>query len=297
MKQTRRSILIFMAPAVLLMLVVFLYPTVRTTVMSFFSVRNVTTPVYEWAFAGLANFIQLFGTPLFLRSMENILKIWVYCGAATILLSLLFAVAFTTKIHLKKFFRAIVYLPNVIAAVAVGYMWLLYVYNNQFGLFTTLFSAIGWEEMAAFQWLSADNMFLSMCIANVFGNVGYFMMIYIAGIEKIPSDYYEAARIEGANVFQQFRFITMPLIKGVFGTSAVLWTTRTMGFFALSQVFKGVSTYTPMLFTYETLFGTEVASESVNAGVAAAAAVLMTVIVVIVSSLINRFDKDENYEL
>ena len=70
-----------------------------------------------------------------------------------------------------------------------------------------------------------------------------------------------------------------------------------MGFFALSQVFKGVSTYTPMLFTYETLFGTEVAPESVNAGVAAAAAVLMTVIVVIVSSLINRFDKDENYEL
>ena len=123
------------------------------------------------------------------------------------------------------------------------------------------------------------------------------MMMYIAGIEKIPADYYEASRIEGANVFQQFWKITLPLIKGVFGTSAVLWTTRTMGFFALSQVFKGVSTYTPMLFTYETLFGTDVASEAVNAGVAAASAVLMTVLVVIISGFINRLIKDENYEL
>ena len=76
-----------------------------------------------------------------------------------------------------------------------------------------------------------------------------------------------------------------------------MWTTRTMGFFALSQVFSGVNTYTPMLFTYQTLFGTEVASESVNAGMAAAAAVLMTVIVVIVSMILNHAIKDDNYEI
>lgn len=286
-----------MGPAVLLMLIVFLYPTLRTAVMSFFNVKSVTSPVATWAFVGLDNFIKLINTPLFVRSMQNILKIWIYCGVITILLSLLFAVAFTTQIRLKKFFRAIVYLPNVIAAITVGYMWLLYVYNNQFGLLTTLFRNLGWDAMADFQWLSTSNMFLSMCIANIFGNVGYFMMMYIAGIEKIPADYYEAATIEGANVFQQFVNITMPMIKGVFGTSAVLWTTRTMGFFALSQVFTGVNTYTPMLFTYQTLFGTEVASESVNAGMAAAAALIMTTIVVAVSAILNRVFKEENNEI
>ncbi len=296
MKQTRRSILIFMAPAVILMLSVFFYPAVRTTAMSFFGVPRVTTPMSDWTFKGLQNFIDLFNTPLFVTSLLNILKIWVFCGIATIILSLVFAVAFTTQLRFKKFFRAIVYLPNVIAAIAIGYMWLLYVYNSNFGLLHNLFAKLGWQSMAEFGWLSTDHVFLSMCIANVFGNVGYFMMMYIAGIEKIPVDYYEASRIEGANVFQQFRCITLPLIKGVFATSAVLWTTRTVGFFALSQVFKGVQTYTPMLFTYETLFGTEFTVD-INAGTAAAAAVVMTVTVVIISSLINHCIKDEAYEL
>lgn len=297
MKQTKKTLFIFMAPAVCLMLLVFLYPTVRTGIMSLYRVKTVTTPISQWHFAGVDNFIRLLRTPLFIRSMVNILKIWVYCGLATMVLSMAFAVAFTKKIKFKRFFRSIVYLPNVIAAIAIGYMWLLYVYNNQFGLLTTMFSRLGLQRLADFQWLSGNHMFLSMCIANVFGNVGYFMMTFIAGIEKIPEDYYEAAIIDGANTRQQFLSITLPLIRGVFGTAIVLWTNRTMGFFALSQVFVGVATYTPMLFTYETLFGTEVASDSVNAGMAAAAALLMTVIVVVVSTIINHLIKDENYEL
>ena len=122
-------------------------------------------------------------------------------------------------------------------------------------------------------------------------------MMFIAGIEKIPTDYFEAASLEGATGSQRFRHIIFPLTKSVLRTAIVLWTTRTMGFFALSQVFSGVNTYTPMLFTYQTLFGTEVASESVNAGMAAAAAVLMTVIVVIISLVLNHVIKDESYDM
>lgn len=297
MKQTKRSIAIFMAPAVSLMLLIFLYPSLRTAFMSLFNVKNVTTPFSEWKFIGFGNFLQLFRTPLFVRSMFNIFNIWVWCGVATMLLSLLFALAFTKELRFKKFFRMIVYLPNVIATIAVGYMWLLYVYNSQFGLLTTVFSRLGLKALASYQWLASDHMFLSMCIANVFGNVGYFMMMYIAGIEKIPIDYFEAASLEGANSFQRFWYITLPLTKGVFRTAIILWTTRTMGFFALSQVFTGISTFTPMLFTYLTLFGTDVASDSVNAGMAAAAALLMTSVVVIVSSIFNCAIKDENYEI
>lgn len=297
MKQTKRSIIIFMLPAVVLMVVIFLYPTLRTIAMSLFKVKSVTTPLVDWKFVGFGNFFKLFKTPLFVRSMVNILKIWIYNGIATMVLSMLFALAFTKDIRFKKFFRTIVYLPNVIAAIAVGYMWLLYVYNSRFGLLTTMFARLGLKALAYYQWLNSDHMFFSMCIANVFGNVGYFMMMFIAGIEKIPQDYFEAASLEGITGFQRFRHIIFPLTKGVLRTAIVLWTTRTMGFFALSQVFSGVNTYTPMLFTYQTLFGTEVASESVNAGMAAAAAVLMTVIVVIVSMILNHAIKDDNYEI
>ncbi len=297
MKQTKTSILIFMGPAVLLFMLVFAYPVIRTTLMSLFNVQSVNSAVSTWSFAGIGNYAKLFNTRLFLISLGNIGKIWLFCGIATLGLGLILAIILTQGIYGQKFFRAAIYLPNVIAAVAVGYMWLLYVFNNRFGLMRSLFTTLGMKEMAGYQWLSAEHMFLSMCIAYVFSNTGYFMLMYIAGIEKISLDYYEAATIEGANVFQKFIHITLPLLSGVLGTSLVLWTTKTMGFFALSQVFSNVSTITPMVYTYQTLFGSEISADSVNAGVAAASAVIMTVVVMAVSMISKRTVKDEGYEL
>ena len=88
MKQTKRSIIIFMLPAVVLMVVIFLYPTLRTIAMSLFKVKSVTTPLVDWKFVGFGNFLKLFKTPLFVRSMVNILKIWIYNGIATMVLSM-----------------------------------------------------------------------------------------------------------------------------------------------------------------------------------------------------------------
>lgn len=293
MKMGRKYTALFIGPALVLVISVFLYPVCRTTVMSFFDVKSIATPVSQWKFVGVRNFVDLGHTAIFVRSMLNILKLWVYGGIATMFFALLFAVAFTTDLKAKKFFRAIVYLPNVIAAIAVGYMWLLYVFNSRFGMMTSLGKLLHWKALAEFSWLDNEHIFLSMLIAFVYGNIGYFMMIFIAGIERIPVDFYEAARIEGAGVFRQFSTITLPLIRGVFSTSAVLWTTKTMGFFALSQVFQSVRTYTPMLFTYETLFGTEVVQGGTNAGLAASSAVTMTVVVVIISSILGKIMKEE----
>ena len=297
MKQSKRSIFIFMAPALFLFAMMFIYPVIRTAMMSFFNVKSVTSPIDTWTWAGLQNYIKLFNTPLFMTSVKNICKIFITSGIACLGLALLLAIILTQNLVGQRFFRAIIYMPNVIAAVAVGYMWLLYVFNARFGMMTTLFTTLGIEKMAKFQWLSSENMFLSMSIAYCFSNAGYFMMTYIAGIEKIPQDYYEAATIDGANVFQKFFSITLPLIKGVLGTSLVLWTSKTMGFFALAQVFGGVSTYTPMMCAYETLFGSEISADSVNTGVAAAAACIMTTVVVIVSTISRNTVKDDGYEL
>ena len=297
MKQTKASILYFMGPAMLLFCLIFIYPVSRTAIMSLFSVKSVTSAVSTWSWAGLDNYIKLFHTPLFITSVINIGKIWLYCGIACLGLAIVLAIILTSGLRGQKFFRAIIYMPNVIAAVAVGYMWLLYVYNAKFGLLHSLFTALGWKSMANFQWLGTDHMFLSMCIAYVFSNVGYFMLMYIAAIEKISPDYYEAATIEGANIFDKFFHITLPLIKGVLGTSLVLWTTKTMGFFALAQVFGGVRTYTPMMYTYQTLFGSEISADSMNTGVAAAAACIMTIVVVAVSTISRKSIKDDGYEL
>lgn len=153
MKQTKASILYFMGPAMLLFCLIFIYPVSRTAIMSFFSVKSVTSAVSTWSWAGLDNYIKLFHTPLFITSVKNIGKIWLYCGIACLGLAIVLAIILTSGLRGQKFFRAIIYMPNVIAAVAVGYMWLLYVYNAKFGLFHSFFTALGWESMANFQWL------------------------------------------------------------------------------------------------------------------------------------------------
>ena len=292
LKQTKRSIIVFLGPAVLLYVLVFFYPVLRTSMMSLFEMNNISSPVREWGFVGFDNYAKLLNTQLFRISMINIGKIWLFTGIATLGLAMLLALILTQGLKFQKFFRASVYLPNVIAAVAVGYMWLLFVFSkSKFGLLTSLFNFLGWEKMAQFQWLSGENLFLSMCIAYVFSNTGYFMMMYIAAMEN------DSALIEGANIFQRFLYITLPLIKGVLGMSTVLWTTRTIGFFALAQVFSNTSTFTPMLYTYRTLFATEAGSESVNPGIAAASAVVMTLTAVIVSQSLKHLIRTENYEI
>ena len=297
MKISRRSIVGFVGPVVLFTVFIYIYPVARTVLMSFFEMDNVIRPVKEWSFVGFGNYINNFKDPLFVRSLINIFKLIFICGAICMVISYAFAIAFTQRIKFRKFFRAIVFLPNVIAAIAVGYMWVFYVFNSNFGLLKKFFSAVGLENLANIQWLSPDHLFLSMSIAMLFANVGYYMMMFIAGIEKIPVDYYEAATIEGSGTIRNFFKITLPLSKGVFSTALVLWTSGTMSFFALSQVFSGIQTYTPALFIYYVLFGTEFSSSTTNAGLAASAAVTMTISVLVITAIIQKIIKDENYEL
>lgn len=295
MKPNKKTLFIFLGPAFLLYMVVFLYPTIRTTAMSFFQMSNVTTPLSEWSFVGVKNFVKLFFTPLFRISMINIAKIWLVCGIAALGLAFLFAVLLVGGIKGKSIYRTIIYLPNVISGIAIGYMWLLYVFNNKFGLLTKVFHGLGLEKLAQLPWTSPAHIFTAMCVAYVFSSVGYYMLTYMAAIEGIPEDFYEAARLEGANKFHEMVYITFPLITSTIKSSLTLWSNKVIGFFALSLVFGGATTITPMVYTYNALFGTEVSAES-NAGVAASSAVVMTGIIIVLFVITNVLVKDKKYE-
>lgn len=295
MRQNKKSIFLFMWPAVLLTVIFIFYPIIRTIVMSFFNVNTVTSPMGTWEFVGLQNYFDLFQNPTFRISIKNIVWIWIFTGIGTIGISLLFAVILHSNIKGKGFLRATVYLPEVISPIAIGYAWLLYVFNSQFGLFQQFFSAIGLDSLANIQWTSPENIFYSMVIAAIFGAVGQFTLMYLSAMEKIPKDYYEVARIEGQGAVQQFFKITFPLISPVLKSSLVLFTTATIGFFAFSQVFSGISTITPMVFTYDQIFGTEINPET-NVGVGAASGVMMTLIGLFFFAIVSFIMKDPDYE-
>ena len=300
MKKNKTMIVCFLTPAVILFLTVFLYPICRTVLMSFFTIEGVTDSMSKWSFAGLENYITLFNTTLFRTSMWNLFRIWLFGGIIVQLLALLFAAIITSGIRFKKFFRAIIYMPNIVSAVALATMWLQAVYSPQFGLLRSFFKAVGWDAMAKVQWLDADHKFWALLIAYCFGMVGYHMLIWSSGIERISTDYYEAATIDGAGKVEQFFHITLPLLKGVFKTNITMWSVSSVGFFVWSQLFSTVTadnqTITPMVYMYMQMFGAGNAVTERNAGIAAAIGVILCVCVVLIFTLINRAVRDDDLE-
>lgn len=300
MKKNRGMIVTFLTPALIFFVLVFLYPIIRTVFMSFYKVESVTAPSSEWTFTGLENYASLYNTQLFRTSMWNLFRIWAVGGVVVMSLALLFAVILNSGIRFKKFFRAVIYMPNIVSAVALATMWLQYVYNTRYGLLTSLFKFLGWEKLAAIQWTDPTHMFWSLLFAYCFGMVGYHMLIFSSGIEKIPTELFEASTIDGANKVRQFRHITVPLLRGVFKTNITMWSITSVGFFVWSQLFSTVTasnqTITPMVYLYLQVFGAGNAVTERNAGLGAAVGVLMGVCVVCVFMITNVVIKKDDYE-
>lgn len=299
MKKNKKMIIAFIAPALISFLVMFVYPVLRTVIMSFFKVESLTSSVSEWKFAGLDNYIGMWQTPVFRTSMMNIAKIWVVGGIIVLSISLLFAVILTSGVRFKSFFRAAIYLPNVISAVALAIMWIQYVFSRKYGLVNGFFKALGMDSLAKVNWLDSDMKFWGMLVAFCFGAVGYYMLIFLSGIEQIPQDLYEAATIDGANKFRQFGNITLPLLKGVFKTNLTFWSINTMMFFVWSKMFSPVeteaSTVTPVVYMYNIVFGTKGVTQR-DAGRGAAIGVTMALMVLIVFIIFNKLLKDDDLE-
>lgn len=299
-RNTTPMVILFLAPALILYALVYLYPVTRTVVMSFFNVEGVTDPVSSWSFNGIANYTQAFKDPMFLASMKNLGKLWLVGGIGVMLLSLIYAVILTSGLRGKNFFRSVIYLPNLVSAVAMGTMWLYYALRKEdFGLLNSIISFFGGESV---MWTDPAHKFWSMLIAYCFGMVGYHMLIFMSGIERIGADFYEAATIEGANVFQKFFYLTLPLLKGSIRTNLVMWTVSSVGFFIWGQVFDPVNlsyqSVMPLNYMYELVFGSSNAAQAVrNSGIGAAIGVMMAAIVVLVSATTNLIVKNDDVEL
>ena len=185
MKKNKTMIVVFLTPAVLLFLGIFLYPILKTILMSFFKIEGVTDAMNLWEFVGFENYAKLINTSLFQTACFNLFRIWFFGGLIVMSLSLLFAVILTSGIRGKKFFRAIIYMPNIVSAVALATMWLQYVYSPRFGLLKNFFSALHLDGLASTQWLDNEHKFMALLLAYCFGMVGYHMLIWLSGLSLI----------------------------------------------------------------------------------------------------------------
>lgn len=300
MKDNKKMIVCFLTPALLFFILIFLYPVCRTIIMSFFKVEGVSDSISTWQFVGLANYQKLFATSIFRAAMANMIKIWFFGGIIVMLISLVFAAILTNGVKFKGFYKAVVYIPNIINAVAMSTMWMTAVFNKRFGFLHNFFQLIGADSLAKTDYLNGNLKFWTLLVAFCFGSVGYYMLIFMSGIERISGDIYEAATIDGASKICQFRRITLPLLRGVFKTCMTFWTIGVVGFFVWSQMWSAplqseLSTITPFVYMYNVTFGTQGNNER-NAAMGAAVGVLMAVVVLVIFFIINRGIKEDDSE-
>ncbi len=296
MKKNKTLIFLFMAPTVICLLLMYVYPVVRTVIMSFFHVESLTASTSDWTFNGLANYFKIMHNAGFITSMKNFLAIWIVGGVFTLALSLLMAVILTSGIRFQGFFRAAIYLPNIVSAVALATMWVQYIFNFDYGLLNQLVTFLGFDKV---RWLSTDAKLWSMIAAFIYGSIGYYMLIYISGIEGIPTDLYEAATIDGATKSTQFFRITLPLLKGIVKTTITFWTINAATFYLWSKLFSPVqtegSTIVPVVYLYDTVFGGKGVVER-DAGAGAAVGVVLTLIIIVVYVITEKLLKSSDLE-
>ena len=228
--------------------------------------------------------------------MKNMMMIWLGGGMISLTLSMVMAVVLTSGMRGAKFFKAAIYMPNIISAVALATMWLQYIFNYDYGMLNQIALLLGGEKV---RWLGSDMIFWAMMAAFIFGSVGYYMLIFISGIEGIPSDIYEAATIDGAGVMTKLTRITLPLLKGVIRTTITFWSINATTFFLWTKMFSPINTedttIVPVVYLYDTVFGGKGVVIR-DAGAGAAVGVVLTLIIIAVYVISNVTLKDSDLE-
>lgn len=205
--RNRLTALAFLAPNLLGFLVFTLIPIAIGIGMSFFRWDGYNTPV----FTGLNNFARMFTDAKFGNSMRVTLLYTLLTVPVTIVLSLFIATLLTAKIRLTSAFRSVFFFPYIASIVAVAIVW-QFLYHADLGPINQTLRSLGIAQPP--RWTSnKDTALLAVAIMNIWRGVGYYMVLFIAGLLGIPPSLYEAGAIDGANSWQKFWHITLPMLS------------------------------------------------------------------------------------
>ncbi len=211
MKSRTRIALFFLAPALIAIGVFFFVPVLAALVLSFTDFDIYALARFDYArFIGLRNYERIFADPLFWTALRNTLYFLLVGGPLSIVVSLAAALLLNSKlVRFKTVFRTAFFAPVVTTLVAVAVVW-RFVYHPRFGLLNYALSFVG---LPSIDWLGDPAWAMpALILMAVWKNFGYNMIIFIAGLQNIPEELYEAASIDGASTWQQFTSITIPML-------------------------------------------------------------------------------------
>lgn len=223
-------------PALILFIIFMVIPTINVFWMSLFKWGGLTN---NKKFVGLSNFTTLFKDENFLRSFQNTLFLIVLVTIVTMVFAvMLAAILVRDDIRYKNFFRIIFYLPNILSVVVISAIFSAILDPNQ-GIINATLDLLNLESLKR-MWLGDQKVVIwCIAIAMIWQAVGYYMVMYMAGMSSIPDSLYEAAELEGASKIKQFFEITIPLVWNVVRTTLTFFIISTIN---LSFLFVKVMT-------------------------------------------------------
>jgi N-acetylglucosamine transport system permease protein len=291
-----RVIIPFLLPAIILFGVFVLYPYVQAFYLSLTSWSGTSS---DRPFVGLDNFRNLLTDGRFLSALANNGKFLIVLPVGALSLALLYAALFTQGdrgIFGAAFYRIVFFFPQVISAVIVGILF-QYVYNPRYGLLNSTLETIGLENLQR-TWLGNNTtIFWAVAFVFIWSSVGFYMVIFMSSMQSIPTSFYEAATLDGAGRWRQFRDITLPLMWETIRTAVIYIAIAALDMFVIIQVITS-GTATSASRSVETVavyMYIEAFSKS-RWGYAATVGVILLVLTLLLSVVLMRLTKRETYE-
>ncbi|MDG0053333.1 sugar ABC transporter permease [Paenibacillus sp. P2(2022)] len=269
--------IIFILPSLILYTLFVIVPTLGSVYLSFTSWNGISEDI---RFIGFANFIEIWNSP----RVHNALKNTLIMTISLVILENIAAIAMALMVDrirwFKNLFRSIFYFPTLLSGIVMGFVWAM-ILNYNFGVVNQILDTVGLGSWAV-DWLGDPKYaMLSIILSTVWKGAGYYMIIYLAGLQGIPADLSEAASIDGANGWQQFRYITFPLLAGSMTVCMVLSMISALKIFDQIAVMTdggpGFATETLTYIIYKVGFG------ELRQGFGTALAMVLFVIILIIT--------------
>lgn len=274
---------LFISPWLIGFIVFALYPILASLYYSFTDYDIISSP----HFIGLDNYKELFEDELFYKSIVVTLKYTLISVPLGLFLSLIFAMLINMKIPARGFFRTAMYFPSMVSGVSMSLLW-FWIFNPEVGVFNYILSWFGVKGPA---WFLDENFAIWALIIMTFWGVGAGMIIFLAGLQGVPSSLLEAAKLDGAGRWKTFWNVTFPMISPVFLFQLIMSVIESFQVFTQAYVMtQGGPNYSTRFYVYNVYVS---AFKDFRLGYASAMAWLLLLAILIITVIImkssNRF--------
>jgi ABC-type sugar transport system permease subunit len=294
-RRSKGIIFAFMTPGILIYALLFLYPAASALRISLYKWQGFKWETAEYI--GLANFREALRDRWLLQALGTNAWFMIAGGVMLFILALFFAAVLTnTRYRGRTFFKTVIFLPHVINVVGVALLW-VFVLNPRFGLLNSFLRSIGLDSLAK-TWLAKPYELHSFTFMLIWYVIGFYMVLLIAGMEGIPTDLYDAAKVDGANEWQCFRRVTLPLLRDVLAVGIIHWMIVAIKVFGIIWAIGRGQSFgdTNTIATYMMWYASTRSSAVFRMGYGTSIAVVMFIIVFIISLLFFRISRTEAIE-